>query len=88
VPLSPQPTPPTPEPPPPVLPQLQPVGLESVAWRVVEADGEVLFALTPAAYGAMSRNLSELASWMRQASWQLAFYRRSRGPQPPSTGAK
>lgn len=37
-----------------------------------------LYALDTRGYEALSRNLAEVARWMKEASWQLEFYRSSR----------
>ena len=76
----PKPQPPTEakQPPLPVLPAPEPVKLETVRWQVVEVGGESAFALTARGYEALSRNLAEMARWVKEASYQLDFYRRTR----------
>lgn len=66
------------QPPPAVLPEPQPVQMETVRWQVVEAEGEPLFALTPNAYESLSRNLADLVRWVTEASYQIKFYREQR----------
>jgi hypothetical protein len=43
--------------------------------------GEPLFALTARGYEALSRNIAELTRWAQEASFQIHFYRRTRGPE-------
>ncbi|ATS92242.1 o-spanin [Stenotrophomonas phage DLP4] len=74
------------QPPPPVLPKPQPVRTESVEWRVVQVDGESLFAVTARGYEALSRNLADTIRWAKEASWQLDFYRDSRQPADDPKG--
>lgn len=45
-----------------------------------------MFALDDRNYEALSRNLSEVARWMQEASWQLRLYVQTRKPAT-STGA-
>jgi hypothetical protein len=52
-------------------------------WRVVQVDGEPLFAVDAAGYEALSRDLAEVARFMREASWQIQFYRQTRQPTMP-----
>jgi predicted phage tail protein len=54
--------------------------MESVQWRVVEVDGEPLFALTSRGYESLSRNMADLARWMKEAAYQIRFYREQRSP--------
>lgn len=61
-----------------MLPDIQPVKLETVKWRVLEQDGQPLFALTARDYEALSRNMAELARWTKEARYQLNFYREDR----------
>lgn len=66
------------EPPRSVLPRPEPVRTEQLQWRVVEVDGEPLFALTARGYEALSRNVADMVRWAREASWQIDFYRADR----------
>lgn len=63
------------DPPPAVLPDIQPVRLETVRWKVIEVDGQSGFALTARDYEALSRNMAELARWTKEARFQIDFYR-------------
>lgn len=67
-----------------MLPDLQPVKMEAVQWQVVEVDGEPLFALTARGYESLSRNIADVARWMREASYQIKFYRGSQQPKGDS----
>lgn len=78
----------TKQPPLPVLPAPEPVKLETVRWQVVEVDGEALFALPARGYEALSRNMSEMVRWAREASYQLDFYRRTRQQPVPEGDGK
>lgn len=69
---------PAPLPPAPVLPQPKSVDLAPVYWQVLTVDGEPRFALTAEGYEALSKNTAELLRWIKEASWQLDFYRRNR----------
>lgn len=73
------------QPPPPVLPAPQPVKTEAVKWRVVEVDGEAMFALTEKGYEALARNIADVARWMKEVSYQINFYRDSRKQGSPKT---
>lgn len=61
-----------------MLPRPEPVQTEQVQWRVVEVDGETMFALTARGYEALSRTMADTVRWVREASWQLDFYRADR----------
>lgn len=76
------------QPPLPVLPKPQPVRTESVQWRLVQVDGETLFAVTARGYESLSRNLAETIRWAKEASWQLDFYRDSRQTDKPQGESK
>lgn len=77
-----------PLPPPPVLPAPSPLSLEDVTWRVVQVEGQALFALDAHGYEALSRNMAEIARWMQESGWQLGFYLSTRKPAPPIPGVK
>lgn len=65
-------------PPSPVLPELSPIRTEAVTWKVVEAEGETLFAVTAQGYEALANTLADTIRWVQEASWQLDFYRSTR----------
>lgn len=50
-----------------------------MTWQVVpQPDGSALFSLSARDYEALSRNMGEITRWVREAAYQIHFYRNQR----------
>lgn len=45
----------------------------------MDDNGVVLFALSPGDYENLSVNMADILRWIREAQWQLNYYRDERG---------
>ena len=51
-------------------------------WRVSLQPGETSYSVDREGYEALATNTAATAAWVREASWQLDFYRRNRACTP------
>jgi hypothetical protein len=65
----------------PPLPNPKPIETSPFKWKVItparlpEGTKWVYYAITPAEYEILSRNMADILRWVREAKWRLDYYR-------------
>jgi hypothetical protein len=57
-----------------VLPKPDPISLNDIEWKIVEADNEKYIALTPEDYEDLSLNMAEILRYIKELNSQLDYY--------------